>query len=237
MTHSGPVDEKGTRLLLDIWHPDCWTLQVTERTDGGLFGHGVYPVEEKVKGRFTAYADSDAALDELVSSVEASPLTDGVWQMDRRYDIGTETATPGNATRSLLVEYGEDRSIAQALVSRGFIPDKPVWIHDGREYWVVVVDQGRAEMSDNLDAVRSEMDAEIDVRTITSDDQSTGGLFRMDILSERQREVFQLAWEAGYYNWPRDVSATDLAEELEITKTTFLEHLRKAEGKLFDAMF
>jgi predicted DNA binding protein len=51
-------------------------------------------------------------------------------------------------------------------------------------------------------------------------------------LSARQREVFELARARGYYEWPRAVSATDLAEEVGVAKATVLEHLRKAEAKL-----
>jgi predicted DNA binding protein len=48
--------------------------------------------------------------------------------------------------------------------------------------------------------------------------------------------VFLFAREHGYYEWPRNVTARELAEEFDITKTTFLEHLRKAESKLLTAV-
>lgn len=52
------------------------------------------------------------------------------------------------------------------------------------------------------------------------------------LLSERQAEVMMKALESGYYEWPRDMDAETLASELNITHTTFLEHLRKAEQTL-----
>lgn len=226
----------GLRLKLDIWHPECWTLEVTEETDGGLFGHGVYDIEDKVKGRFTAYANSEADLNAEITAIQESPLTNAVWSMDKRYSIGSRTPMPGVATKSLVVEYDSHRSISDAIISRGFIPDQPVWIHDGREYWTVIVDLDRETVQDRLDAVRREMDADIKIRQITSDDEAGSGLFRTDILSERQREAFELACEEGYYNWPREVTVTHLADQLDITKATFLEHLRKAEAKLFDSL-
>jgi predicted DNA binding protein len=51
----------------------------------------------------------------------------------------------------------------------------------------------------------------------------------MDGLSPRQREAFQLARARGYYEYPRDVCAQELADEFGVSRTTFLEHLRKAE--------
>jgi hypothetical protein len=51
----------------------------------------------------------------------------------------------------------------------------------------------------------------------------------------RQREVLRFAFERGYYEWPREVDAKTLADELGIAKATMLEHLRKAEGKVLNA--
>lgn len=51
-------------------------------------------------------------------------------------------------------------------------------------------------------------------------------------LTGRQREVIQAALDAGYFEWPREVTSDDLADELDITRATCLEHLRKAEAKL-----
>lgn len=53
-------------------------------------------------------------------------------------------------------------------------------------------------------------------------------------LSSRQLEVIQTALEAGYFDWPRNAEAADIAADLDITHPTFLEHLRKAERKLLE---
>lgn len=226
----------GHHIELKIWHPNCWTLEVTADSNGGLFGHGVYRFDESVKGRFTAYADTESELQSVIQKIRDSNLTSSVWMMDHQYDIGTETPTPGNATRSLLVEYDQAHSISGSLVSKGLIPDKPVWIHGGHEYWTVIVDKSRAEVQQSLDQVRQEKDAKIDIRQISTDSQTGQGLFRTDILTERQREVFDLARRNGYYKWPRDVSAAELSDQLDISKATFVEHLRKAEIRIIDSI-
>jgi predicted DNA binding protein len=46
--------------------------------------------------------------------------------------------------------------------------------------------------------------------------------------------VYEHARNAGYYEWPREASTRELADELDVSKTTLLEHLRKAEAKLLD---
>jgi len=51
-------------------------------------------------------------------------------------------------------------------------------------------------------------------------------------LTDRQREVIEFALTEGYFKWPRKVTSEELADELDISRATFLEHLRKAERKL-----
>lgn len=51
-------------------------------------------------------------------------------------------------------------------------------------------------------------------------------------LTDRQRDVVSKALARGYYEWPRQINNEDLADELEISRTTLHEHLRRAEQKL-----
>lgn len=51
-------------------------------------------------------------------------------------------------------------------------------------------------------------------------------------LTDRQRDVVTEALARGYYEWPRQISNEGLADELNISRATLHEHLRKAEQKL-----
>lgn len=53
-------------------------------------------------------------------------------------------------------------------------------------------------------------------------------------LTDRQRTVASRALEAGYYEWPREIESEELASELDISRTTLHEHLRKAEKKILE---
>ena len=53
-------------------------------------------------------------------------------------------------------------------------------------------------------------------------------------LSRRQAEVITVALEEGYFDWPRRIEAKDLADLLDISHPTMLEHLRKAEKKIIE---
>ena len=51
-------------------------------------------------------------------------------------------------------------------------------------------------------------------------------------LTEKQKQVFDLAVSSGYYGYPRKAKLQNLAKEMGISLSTFQFHLAKAEGKL-----
>lgn len=220
------------RLQLKIWHPNCWTLQVTDQVPAGLIADGVYLVDSKVKTHLVSYADRTEDIDELIEAARDSPLTESVAVMEKNYDFGIRRSPPGNATRELLVTYEPPNSIHDAFVSNGFIPDEPIRVKDGYEYWTVIHNGRRTDVTERLDEIREEKDAEIDIWGIEETDILQGSGAQFDELSERQREILQLARREGYYTWPRKISVTELAEGTDLSQATVLEHLRKAEAKL-----
>jgi hypothetical protein len=55
-------------------------------------------------------------------------------------------------------------------------------------------------------------------------------------LTERQFEVLQTAHRMGYFDHPKGANAGDVADALDITRSTFSEHLAAAQSKLLDAI-
>lgn len=228
------MSEIGIELTLDIWHPQCWTLHITEDTDVTLLGHGLYTSEKSIYGLFTASATSLKKADIAINETRNSSLTENVWELSKM-GPDTKTATLGTATRGFLAEWGVEtgENIVYSLVSHEFIPRRTYRMHGGREQWSVVTTMDRTMAREELADVRAEMDADIQIQRISSQGRRPSGPHQLDVLSPRQREIFELACQRGYYDWPRNVSVTNLAEELGITKATVSEHLRKAESRLF----
>jgi hypothetical protein len=56
-------------------------------------------------------------------------------------------------------------------------------------------------------------------------------------LTDRQREALEVAYRAGYFDWPRDSSAEEVADTMDISAATFHGHLRKAQKRLLDDVF
>jgi predicted DNA binding protein len=58
-----------------------------------------------------------------------------------------------------------------------------------------------------------------------------------DDVTDRQRDVLETAFRAGYFEWPRESTAEELAADLRISPATLLGHLRKAEQRLLSDLF
>lgn len=55
-------------------------------------------------------------------------------------------------------------------------------------------------------------------------------------LTDKQRRVLITAYKLGYYDVPRRITAEELAERLNLVKSTFSAHIRKAERRLLTEM-
>jgi predicted DNA binding protein len=55
----------------------------------------------------------------------------------------------------------------------------------------------------------------------------------LSILTDKQREIMTAAYRYGHYDIPKRISSEQLSEKLSISKPTLLEHLRKAERRIF----
>lgn len=70
------------------------------------------------------------------------------------------------------------------------------------------------------------------------DDSDESELVPVDVrrLTARQREVLDKAYEMGYFEYPRDANASEVAAELGIESSTFTEHLNAAQSKILDEL-
>jgi len=229
----------GTRLTLDLWHPNCWAIESTERVGGGVLAHAIYdsPAADTstgVNGLFTAYGETTEEVETLLDVIDESPYSGALLELQTRFGRRGGT-TPGRVVREFFLQYDPMDMICPTLLEHGFVHSAPVRIEAGRETWQVVFIGEHDDVEPMLEKVRAEGPAKVTVESITTT-TAAGDVRRrrLDTLTPAQREVFQFARAEGYYQWPRGTSTRALAAELDISKTTLLEHLRTAESKLLD---
>ena len=237
---SETVPSSGSRLTLDLWHPNCWAIDATTEVSGGILAHAIYtkPTADQqpttVNGLFTAFGETLEQIETLLDRIRASEHSGDMMQLQNRFGAGHNA--PGNVVREFFLEYNPGDMVCPVLLRHGFVHSAPVRIENGREVWEVCFAGERNEIEPALAGVREDANADVDIKRITStgDVSKPERKHRYDSLTATQREVFELARREGYYQWPRGISTRDLAEIRGVSKTTLLEHLRKAESTLLD---
>jgi len=93
----------------------------------------------------------------------------------------------------------------------------------------------------DLQALLQDLEADRDVEVLSKTAMTTqqiphSMLAPVDQLfedvTERQMAALRLALESGYYEQPRKTSLRELAERTSVARSTYEEHLRKAENKI-----
>lgn len=217
--------EEPLAVTVDLWHPDCWTLETTTGRDGAILGHGTAARDGVRTGRYTVCGPSREAVATLVDEVRATPAVE-------RVDPAPPAPAAGPASRGILVAYDDGPSVRGAFAGRGFVHSGPSRHADGSERRDLLVYAPRAAVRRALNDLAAAYDADISVRSVAPvrDGSTPNGAG----LSPRQREAFDLARDRGYYARPRRASAAGLAAEMDVTAATYREHLRKAEAKILE---
>lgn len=222
-------DDTYKQVRLALWHPGCWTLGVTDEHDGThLIEKSLYTADEAIKGDFVLVTKGVATVDDVVETIDSYGVVD---------DVAVLKQSEGRAR--VVVNYERESSIVPEIVNSDFMPIEPVHITGGQEHWTVLVRS--SVLSDVVDQM--EEDYDVQMGSITEVDPRESIAFAdvvdriHDDLSPRQRELMFEAREAGYYNWPRDVPANDVAERTDISASTFLEHIRRGEQKILQSVF
>lgn len=213
------------QVRLSLWHPGCWTLEATDTHDGThIIEKSLYPAHDVVKGDFILVSEGQTDLEEFVETVDGYDVVDDMTILRR--SVGRARA---------VVNYRRESSIVPEVVNSAFMPIEPVHVTGGREYWTVMVEESALGQA----VTRMERRHDVEVSSIQEVDPSESLEFAdvvdsiYDDLSTRQRECLFQAAEAGYYTWPREVSAKDVAAETTVSGPTFLEHIRRGEQKIF----
>ena len=152
----------------------------------------------------------------------------------RAPDIGAVAASideQGSVTDVAVLHRHENRATLQfetsdplllfPVQSAGVPLELPFDIKEGRATWELTASHDRlSELGDQLDAFGIRFTVESIERYVDPD----------RLLTDRQRRLMVAAVEQGYYDTPRGCSLTELAEGLDVAKSSVSETLHRAEG-------
>ncbi|GGN12078.1 bacterio-opsin activator domain-containing protein [Halarchaeum nitratireducens] len=240
------------RALVDAGRRVGWAVAATERKERLLSDTGVELVFEVDAGSFFASAsralDCRLELDGLVPMADQSLLC-FVAAREVSVDalLDRAAASNGIADVRLIRDAGERAQLEFVVRS-----DAPI---------AEIVRRGGAVESvtaaDGVARVAAVFPTQTDVRTLVEDVTAAhpGVSFRAkreavrrespdDVhrtveheLTDKQRVTLRAAYFAGYFEWPRGSTAEELAGSMGVSAPTLHNHLRKAQQKVFTALF
>lgn len=199
-------------------------------TVSGETGTASYSVSKSV-----APGDDETMTEEFVVDAEVDPEID--------VDVDAELGSP-----ETVFTYGE-KQVFRFSRERGtgcpceqieqfHCPVVDVHTRDGTLYLAFhAPDMER--LSDALSALREHYPAVSVQRLLRSrvdHDESDLVFVDRSMLTERQREVLETAHEMGYFEHPKGANAGEVADELNISTSTFSEHLAASQRKLMDTL-
>lgn len=208
-----------TVVELDLAFPEPgpFVVAASEATDGEVSLQGV--VEN---------GDSLAAF----LRAEASDL-DALRRHAAEADADLTVVTEGDEECVVRV-VPEQRTVAEIVADRGGVLLSATAADGTGEATVEL--PGAVDVRSILERIRSvypatQLRAKAEqARTGPPDAQLRTGLEQS--LTDRQQEVLESAYHAGFFEWPRTASAKEVAATLDISPPTFHEHLRRVEAKL-----
>ncbi|SFF96058.1 hypothetical protein SAMN04488063_0935 [Halopelagius inordinatus] len=129
-----------------------------------------------------------------------------------------------------------EESIIDRFEQHNCLYQSPTIYRQGWEHYTVVAFDSE-DIRDLLGDLRADREIELLSKTSIAEKQIPHSMLApanqlFENLTDRQLAALQLALESGYYEQPRKTSLRELAGQTTVARSTYEEHLRKAENKL-----
>ena len=212
------LSNERTELELDLSGPSCACRQISERAGCSFELDEVLEQDgESTRVTVRLTEGTPAALRSVVSELptveDVSPTRDGP---ERLFELDLSTPVPptivadyGGSLRSLTADHGEVRATVDIPAS---VPVRTI-VDVLMEHYpntTLCSKEGKASESRRTD--RSAVGAE---------------------LTDRQRESLEVAFDAGFFEWPRESTGEEVAAALDVSPSTFHRHIRRVQQKTF----
>ena len=173
----------------------------------------------------------------LEITTETTPTDALLDDIDRLGTVLHESADDDGyhvVTQSCLCSFEE--SVIDRFEAHNCLYQSPTIYRQGWEHYTVVAFD-EADVRELLGDLRADRDIELLSKTSISEQQIPHSMLApasqlFEEITDRQLAALQLALERGYYTQPRKTSLRELADQTAVARSTYEEHLRKAENKL-----
>ncbi len=201
---------------------DAFFFRIADRLDCTCTLEWMVPGEDDSVLLYVSVADADP--DEVLALADA-------------HEHVRDVRTLGKGDDGTLFEVAVSGSAASALFESGAKPTE--YVAESGSARITIEAPPSVDIETVVDAFEaSESDTELVAKRDVGRSTRTASEFREAVgaeLTDRQRSVLRAAHHAGYFDWPRDSTAEDLAETLDVSSATVHYHLRRAQDALVDA--
>ncbi|SEP03432.1 hypothetical protein SAMN04487948_11191 [Halogranum amylolyticum] len=127
-------------------------------------------------------------------------------------------------------------SIIERFEAHNCLYQPPTIHRQGWEHYTVIAFD-ESDVRALLHDLETDRDIEVLSKTAITEQQIPHSMLApvdqlFENVTERQLAALRLALESGYYEQPRKTSLRELAEQTAVARSTYEEHLRKAENKI-----
>lgn len=196
--------------LLQVQTPDCaWCRHTsTNHPNVGIKVTGYYA---RPNGRALEVVElSGAGWSKAAEDIQKLPSVDEMEILETTPELGRIRVA------------GSECALPAAIEASGIVPQLPFEVALGCDKWLLISAQERAkQFYDNL------VGNGVQVEVIYSGEYAPEAK-----LTPRQQEVLHRAIEAGYYDYPRRITLTHLAEEIGVAKSTLSQTLMLVESEV-----
>lgn len=215
------VADEVVRVRLRVRDDDAGLLAVGDALgrDAELVVHTVLPRGDRERYFVTVRGASEAAVTDALASL------DGVTPGD---------VTPGDGVVRAQFDTAAP-SLGTAIADAGGVLHRVV-VTDG-EATVVVDLPRRRPAGPFVEALAAVFDSVVMTARSHRTVESDIGASVLDGLTDRQRESLEVAYRTGYFERPKRRSAAEVAEAIGVSRSTFTQHLRAAQRKVFAELF
>jgi predicted DNA binding protein len=191
---------------------------LSSRVDCAVELDGFVPLTSGTAILYLAFADCDA--DAVLAEAQSIPAVDRVSQVaDREGEQVFEVIVAEDSAVIALADAGANVTAASVEDGAGRIVAEVSPETDIREFVATV----RGTFPDAELLAKRSVERPVEARPDSSP---------LGELTDRQRSVLEASYHAGYFDWPRNSSGTDIAESFGISPPTFHQHLQVGLGKL-----
>jgi predicted DNA binding protein len=197
--------------VLSLKIPDHWISEVSENYPATIKVIDRVPFSEQgVKDLVEIQAPAEV-MDEIIDTIKKNPL---VVKVDTTV---TDRGKVLNAVTTSRCEICRILTDADVFLISAQSKDK------GKVEWTIILSEKKV-LKDIFDHLKEKsVEAEL-VKLTKIDDKET--------LTERQDKITQVAFDRGYFDYPKRISLRELARMFDVSPSTLSEILRKGQRKI-----